>query len=72
MGNLGHALAAYSGFATRGFRVVALLDRDPEVVGQQIAGLTVSAMADLEQVAVRAPRRDRGDRHPRRLGAGRL
>ena len=28
MGNLGHALAAYSGFATRGFRVVALLDQD--------------------------------------------
>jgi redox-sensing transcriptional repressor len=51
LGNLGHALAAYSGFATRGFRVVALLDRDPEVVGRQIAGLTVSAMADLEQVA---------------------
>ena len=51
LGNLGHALAAYSGFATRGFRVVALLDRDPEVVGRQIAGLTVSAMADLEHVA---------------------
>ena len=29
MGNLGHALAAYSGFATRGFRVVALLDGRP-------------------------------------------
>jgi redox-sensing transcriptional repressor len=49
--NLGHALAAYSGFATRGFRVVALLDHDPEVIGRQIAGLAVSAMTDLEQVA---------------------
>jgi redox-sensing transcriptional repressor len=51
MGNLGHALAAYSGFATRGFRVVALLDHDPEVIGRQIAGMAVSPMTDLEQVA---------------------
>ena len=29
IGNLGHALANYSGFATRGFRVVALLDARP-------------------------------------------
>ncbi len=50
MGNLGHALAAYSGFATRGFRVVALLDQDPEIVGQEIAGVTVRAMADLQDV----------------------
>ena len=72
LGNLGHALAAYSGFATRGFRVVALLDHDPEVVGRQIAGLAVSPMTDLEQVARRAPRRDRRHRHPRRLGPGRV
>ena len=30
IGNLGHALANYSGFCTRGFRVVALLDADPD------------------------------------------
>jgi redox-sensing transcriptional repressor len=50
MGNLGHALAAYSGFATRGFRVVALLDQDPALHGQKIADLTVQpmwALADL-------------------------
>ena len=50
MGNLGHALAAYSGFATRGFRVVALLDQDRDLIGQEIAGLPVrpmSALADL-------------------------
>jgi redox-sensing transcriptional repressor len=47
MGNLGHALAAYSGFATRGFRVVALLDQDPALIGQEIAGLRVSPMTDL-------------------------
>ena len=39
VGNLGHALANYGGFASRGFRVVALLDADPRRVGEQIAGL---------------------------------
>ncbi len=47
MGNLGRALAAYSGFATRGFRVVALLDHDPAVVGTVIAGRRVRPMSDL-------------------------
>jgi len=50
LGNLGHALAAYSGFATRGFRVVALLDRDPDVVGQEVAGMVVGSVEDLEQI----------------------
>lgn len=50
MGNLGHALAAYSGFSTQGFRVVALMDRDPEVIGQEIAGMMVSSVDDLEKI----------------------
>lgn len=49
MGNLGHALAAYSGFATRGFRVGWLVDRDPAVVGTTIAGLTVIDLATLAE-----------------------
>ena len=35
VGNLGHALAGYAGFATRGFRIAALLDADPARVGEQ-------------------------------------
>lgn len=50
MGNLGHALAAYSGFATRGFRVVALLDEDERIIGQSIAGLVVQPMAALSSL----------------------
>jgi redox-sensing transcriptional repressor len=50
LGNLGHALAAYLGLDTRGFQVVALLDRDPDVVGQEIAGIVVGSVDDLEQV----------------------
>ena len=47
MGNLGRALAAYRGFAERGFRVIALLDGDPRLVGEDLAGRPVRPMADL-------------------------
>jgi redox-sensing transcriptional repressor len=47
MGNLGRALAAYGGFAERGFEVIALLDGDPRVVGDEVAGRRVRPMADL-------------------------
>jgi redox-sensing transcriptional repressor len=50
LGNLGHALAAYLGLATRGFQVVALLDRDREVIGREIAGMIVGSIDDLEKV----------------------
>ena len=50
LGNLGQALASYLALATRGFRVVALLDRDPDVIGRQIAGMTVGSVDDLERI----------------------
>jgi redox-sensing transcriptional repressor len=55
IGNLGHALAGYGGFATRGFRVVALFDADPGVVGEVVAGLPVRAVHDLPEVAREQP-----------------
>jgi redox-sensing transcriptional repressor len=50
LGNLGHALANYGGFASLGFRIVALVDSDPAVVGTRIAGLTVSSADEMEAV----------------------
>jgi redox-sensing transcriptional repressor len=50
IGNLGLALAGYAGFATRGFRVAALLDADPVRVGTLIQGLVVQDIADLERI----------------------
>ena len=47
MGNLGRALAAYGGFTGRGFRIVALVDDDPEVVGTVVEGLTVTTLTAL-------------------------
>lgn len=49
LGNLGHALAGYAGFRSRGFRVAALLDADPRVVGSRVAGLVVRDVAELEE-----------------------
>ena len=50
IGNLGHALANYSGFRSRGFRVVALLDADPAREGEAVAGVQVRRFDDLEQI----------------------
>ena len=50
IGNLGHALANYSGFRSRGFRVVALLDADPAREGETVAGVKVRPFDDLEQI----------------------
>ena len=49
-GNLGHALANYGGFASRGFRIAALVDADPAVVGTVIARHTVRSTAEIEDV----------------------
>ncbi|MCU6478892.1 redox-sensing transcriptional repressor [Arthrobacter silviterrae] len=49
-GNLGRALARYAGFETRGFDVVALLDADQMVIGNEIGWLRVSDVAELEPV----------------------
>jgi redox-sensing transcriptional repressor len=49
-GNLGRALANYGGFASRGFRIAALLDCDPAVVGTTIARHKVRSAADIEDV----------------------
>jgi redox-sensing transcriptional repressor len=52
-GNLGRALANYGGFASRGFRVAALLDSDPAVVGKSIAGHVVRHADGIESVVAR-------------------
>jgi redox-sensing transcriptional repressor len=52
IGNLGHALANYSGFRSRGFRVVALLDADPERHDEVVAGVDVRPFSELEAIVV--------------------
>ncbi len=51
MGNLGRALAAYSGFASGGFHVAALFDEDPAITGEIIGNVRVAKMSDLRVLA---------------------
>jgi redox-sensing transcriptional repressor len=50
VGNLGQALAGYAGFATRGFRIAALVDADPARIGTTVRGLVVQNIADLDRI----------------------
>jgi len=54
-GNLGQALVAYRGFASRGFQIVGLLDAHPDVIGR-VAGtperpIEVQPMSELDRLA---------------------
>jgi len=49
MGDIGHALARYQGFANRGFNIRMLFDNDPKKVGQKVGNfeiLDMTVMAD--------------------------
>jgi redox-sensing transcriptional repressor len=50
VGNLGHALANYRGFTERGFRVVALVDADPDRVGEVVAGVAVRHVDEMARL----------------------
>lgn len=60
-GNLGQALVAYRGFASRGFAVVGVLDADPTVIGRELGDpdrpLAVQSIVELEDIVAR------GDAH---------
>lgn len=53
LGNLGTALANYSGFYSRGFHVVGLVDPSPALVGRLIHGLAITDLTDLESLVER-------------------
>ena len=50
IGNLGHALANYAGFSSRGFRIVALLDSDPDRFGEPVGDLSIRGLDELEGI----------------------
>ena len=50
MGRLGTALAHYLGFNDDTFRVVAVLDNDPEKVGREVGGLTIRHTDELRAI----------------------
>jgi len=53
VGNLGRALANYTGFATRGLRVACLLDADVGRVGEIVGGLPVRHVQELQRLVMK-------------------
>lgn len=47
MGDIGHALARYNGFANRGFHINMVFDNDPEKVGQRVGEFEIFDTATL-------------------------
>jgi redox-sensing transcriptional repressor len=50
IGNLGHALANYDGFSSRGFRIVGLVDSDPRRLGEHVGPMRIRGIDELEAV----------------------
>ncbi len=50
VGRLGRAILSYPGFTPDGFHLVAALDSDPGLVGQNVDGLVVRPVEELNQV----------------------
>lgn len=48
-GDVGHALANYTGFENRGFRVVGIFDNDKKKVGQKIGDFVVEDIATMAE-----------------------
>jgi redox-sensing transcriptional repressor len=47
IGDVGHALARYGGFAERGFRVAMIFDNDPSKIGERVGDFTIEDCADM-------------------------
>lgn len=52
-GYLGHALASYGGFHSRGFRIAWIFDNDPEKIGQEVGNIRVQPVTELEETVRR-------------------
>ena len=50
VGRLGRAIINYPGFAPEGFKMVTAFDADRTMLGSEVGGVRVEAMADLEKV----------------------
>src|SRR5918911_2975217 len=52
IGNLGRALASYRGFSERGFKIAALLDTNPSIIGTRFHDVRIRHLDDLKEVVV--------------------
>ena len=54
-GNMGRAIANHMDFESRGIRLTDIFDDSPQVIGQQIRGLTVRPISELETACQEHP-----------------
>ena len=47
-GHLGHALANHNNFKKRGFTLVGIYDTDADIIGTEIAGITVEDYSNID------------------------
>ncbi len=50
VGRLGKAILSYPGFTPDGFHIVAALDNNPELIGQEVEGIAVRPIGELSRV----------------------
>ncbi len=51
-GNIGRALANYTNFEKRGFKIVAIFDNNPDIIGKAVSNLTVMDFNKLEDFII--------------------
>lgn len=49
MGDMGHAIARYNGFANRGFIIKMLFDNDPQKIGQKVGDFEILDMSQMAE-----------------------
>src|SRR5699024_2734706 len=49
MGRLGQAITDYPAFGEYGFSIAAMFDHDPDVIGQEIAGITATDIRHMPE-----------------------
>lgn len=54
MGDMGHALTRYQGFANRGFRVAMVFDSDPAKIGERVGDFIIQDAGDMVAAIRRA------------------
>ena len=52
VGNLGRALMGYEGFSQNGFRIVGAFDKNPDIIGTEVNGITVMPLEKLEAYVI--------------------
>lgn len=50
-GNLGRAIANYSNFERRGFVITGIFDVNPKVIGEELKGIKIQDLSELEEFA---------------------